>query len=158
MSKKNFTLIDTVNLPVIKSSGGLVYNKNHHLLLIFKRGSWDLPKGRVENKENIELNALREVEEETGLSASKLKIEGRLPSTWHTTSHGLNYYLKKTQWYIMQYSGSEEDAFCPQVEEGIIECRWVHLSKLKYYEDNIRRRVQYVIDFWLDSLVYALRP
>lgn len=154
--QKPLTLVNTIGLPLIKSSGGLVYNQEHHILLIFKRGSWDLPKGRLEDNEDIEENALREVQEETGLEINKLEIQGKLPSTWHTTQHNKKNYLKKTQWYLMLYHGSDDDVK-PQLEEGIIECRWVHLSELKSYQQNLRPRVQYVIDFWHNNLAYAPR-
>ena len=46
----NLSLIKTIGLPMIESAGGLVYNDNFHILLIFKRGKWDLPKGRLSSK------------------------------------------------------------------------------------------------------------
>ena len=47
MSDNKISLKDTVGLPVIESAGGLVCNHYHHMLM-FKRGKWDVPKGRVE--------------------------------------------------------------------------------------------------------------
>lgn len=152
----NFNLIDTINLPVIESAGGLVCNQNHHILLMFKRGKWDMPKGRIDKGQSTVSAALREVEEETGLNIKKLKIKGKLVSTWHTTSHNNIKYLKKTHWYLMQYDGSDDDT-APQVEEGIIECRWVHLSDLPAYRGLLRSRVDYVVDFWHQNLAYQPR-
>ena len=146
----------TLDLPIIESAGGLVCNHFHHVLLMFKRGKWDMPKGRVENKDNREESALREVEEETGLDRTKLSIHGKLPSTWHTTSHHNTKYLKKTHWYLMQYDGDDDDTN-PQVEEGIIECRWIHLSDLPQYRELLTPRIEYVIDFWHKNLAYVPR-
>ena len=50
-------------IPVNKAGGGLVYNKKGEVLFIFRNGKWDLPKGGVEKKEEIEQTAIREVEE-----------------------------------------------------------------------------------------------
>ena len=150
------TLKNTVGLPLIESAGGLVCNRSHHLLLIFKRGKWDMPKGRIEDLQLPEVSALREVEEETGLEAKKLTILGKLVSTYHTTSHQKVDYLKKTHWYLMDYDG-DDDATDPQVEEGIIECRWVHLSDLPAYRELLRARINYVVDFWQQSLAYEPR-
>ena len=154
--KKNIpaTLEDTVGLPVIESAGGLVCNSSHHILLMFKRGKWDMPKGRIESGQSRELAALREVQEETGLNINKLSIKGKLVSTWHTTTHGDTRYLKKTHWYLMNYDGKDDDT-APQVEEGIIECRWVHVSDLPAYRELLRSRIDYVVDFWQKSGVRA---
>ena len=67
-------LKSTINLPIIESAGGLVCNRSHHILLMFKRGKWDMPKGRIEEGQSREATALREVEEETGLDIDKLSI------------------------------------------------------------------------------------
>ncbi|MBK15047.1 MAG: NUDIX hydrolase, partial [Porticoccaceae bacterium] len=76
------TLINTLSLPVVESAGGLVCNRRHHILLIFKRGKWDMAKGRVEDLKCPQTSALREVNEETGLAIDKLTVEGKLVSTW----------------------------------------------------------------------------
>lgn len=152
-----YNLESTINLPIIESAGGLVCNRHHHILLMFKRGKWDMPKGRVDLKQSRQDAALREVHEETGLDLNKLHITGKLVSTWHTTRHHDVRYLKKTHWYLMQYDGNDDDTN-PQVEEGIIECRWVHLADLPAYRELLRPRVNYVVDFWHENLAYVPRP
>lgn len=146
----------TVGLPVIESAGGLVCNHRHHILLIFKRGKWDMAKGRIEDGQSKIEAALREVSEETGLDIDRLSVHGKLVSTWHTTMHGNIKYLKKTHWYLMEYDGDDDDTN-PQVEEGIIECRWVHLSNLPAYRELLRARINYVVDFWHENLAYVPR-
>tara|TARA_B100001093_G_scaffold181651_1_gene174327 strand:+ start:934 stop:1308 length:375 start_codon:yes stop_codon:yes gene_type:complete len=124
---------------------------------MFKRGKWDMPKGRVEDRACREQSALREVNEETGLALDKLTVEGKLVSTWHTTRHNNIKYLKKTHWFLMRYDG-DDDATNPQVEEGIIECRWVHLSDLPTYRALLPVRIDYVVDFWHQNMAYTPRP
>ena len=58
-------------IPVCKAGGGLVYNKEGHVLFIFRNGKWDLPKGGMEKNEKIAATAIREVEEETGVGKKK---------------------------------------------------------------------------------------
>ncbi len=120
---------------------------------MFKRGKWDMPKGRIEEGKSLEKSAIREVNEETGLPIKGLTIEGKLVSTWHTTRHQNIKYLKKTHWFMMRYNGGDDDTI-PQIEEGIIECRWVHLSDLPAYRELLRIRVEYVVDFWHENLAY----
>ena len=113
-----------------------------------------MPKGRIEGDSTKEQSAMREVHEETGLNIKKLTIKAKLVSTWHTTSHNNIRYLKKTHWYLMDYDGEDDDT-SPQIEEGIIECRWVHLSDLPEYRELLRPRINYVIDFWHENLAYV---
>ncbi len=150
-----YSLVDTLGLPLIESAGGLVCNDDNCILMIFKRGKWDLPKGRVED-DGYEKAALREVHEETGLKEKKLRITGLLVPTWHTTRHGKQKYLKKTHWFMMHYDGHNDDV-APQVEEGIIECRWVHLCDLGQYREKTHPRINYVIEFWHKNLAYVPR-
>lgn len=150
-----YSLTNTVDLPLIESAGGLVCNDDNCILMMFKRGKWDLPKGRVE-KDDTTVAALREVHEECGVKLKKLEITGKLPPTWHTTKHSGTSYLKKTHWFLMHYHGHSDDVE-PQVEEGIIECRWVHLSELGQYRDKIHPRINYVIEFWHKNLAYVPR-
>jgi 8-oxo-dGTP pyrophosphatase MutT (NUDIX family) len=157
--KKNYhlNLKNTIGLPFIESAGGLVCNRNHHILLIYKRGKWDMAKGRIEEGHGRKFAALREVNEETGLNIDKLSIKGKLVPTYHTTRHQNIKYLKKTHWYLIEYDG-EDDHTTPQVEEGIIECRWVHLSDLPTYRETLNARVEYVVDFWHQNLAYVPKP
>ena len=50
----------------------------------------------------------------------------------------------------MDYDGNDDDTD-PQVAEGIIECRWVHLSDLPDYRELLRARINYVVDFVIDE-------
>ncbi len=60
------------------ASAGLItfYIKNevpHFLLLHYPHGHWDLPKGKIEKGETKKTAALRELKEETGLTAQILE-------------------------------------------------------------------------------------
>jgi 8-oxo-dGTP pyrophosphatase MutT (NUDIX family) len=46
----------------IIAAGGLVLNEDKEILMIFRRGFWDLPKGKLDPDETIEHCALREVQ------------------------------------------------------------------------------------------------
>ena len=109
----------------IPAAGGLVRNSEGSFLFIKRLGVWDLPKGKIEKKETPELAAIREVEEECGLSG--LGILKQLESTFHIyRSPYLNYpdnlVLKETKWFLMKYSANEVPV--PQLEEDIDEVRW----------------------------------
>lgn len=63
------------------TAGGIAFRKNtsgvvEFLLMQDHRSRWTIPKGHVESGETLEQTALREMQEETGLT--KLKIVDRL--------------------------------------------------------------------------------
>jgi len=64
----------------IDAGGGVVMNERDEVLMIFRRGKWDLPKGKCDDGEEIDACALREVSEETGLH--QLKLEEKICDTY----------------------------------------------------------------------------
>ena len=111
---------------LIEAAGGMVVNKKGEYLLIFRRGKWDLPKGKMDDHEKIENTALREVSEETG--ASNLKLEKFITETYHIYKIEDMTILKKTSWYEMYSNGDE--ILVPQLNEDILEARWVRKDQL----------------------------
>ena len=109
------------NYMLIEASGGLVYNDSNQLLMIFRNSKWDLPKGKLEFGENIEDCAIREVEEECGVSG--LRITQQLQETYHTYMKNGEKILKCTYWFSMRSSFKGE--LLPQINEGITAAIWV---------------------------------
>jgi 8-oxo-dGTP pyrophosphatase MutT (NUDIX family) len=114
---KHFTLV--------QAGGGLVLNENDEILMIFRRGSWDLPKGKLDEGETIEECAVREVKEETGLVDVRLK--NPLLVTYHVYREREETILKESHWYRMKASGDTE--LIPQAEEQITDIRWASLEE-----------------------------
>lgn len=114
-------------IPVAKAGGGLVYNTKGEVLFIFRNGKWDLPKGGIEKHEEIEDTAMREVEEETGVSG--LKITQKLQKTYHVFKRNGTYRLKITHWFEMKtdYNGIVSG----QLEEGIEKVAWLNPEQIK---------------------------
>jgi len=106
---------------IIQAAGGLVTNEKKQLLMIFRRGKWDMPKGKLDKGENLEACALREVEEETGLKGVQLLAP--LLITYHTYHEGTKFILKESHWYSMQVKGKQQ--LVPQTEEDIHDIQWV---------------------------------
>jgi len=113
---------DFENLFVyIKASGGVVWNNDREVLLIYRRGKWDLPKGKKNKKETSKQAAVREVEEETGLT--DIKLTRHLIKTFHTYRLPDRIrVLKRTSWYEMKVDLTQ---LTLQVEEEISDARWM---------------------------------
>jgi 8-oxo-dGTP pyrophosphatase MutT (NUDIX family) len=118
-----------MGMKTIVAAGGLVYNEKDELLMIFRRGKWDLPKGKLDDGESIEDCAVREVIEETGLTTV---IRGDLIGiTYH------QYFdqwikeevIKETHWYRMHAPGDQQ--LIPQTEEDIELIKWVAGKELE---------------------------
>jgi len=106
---------------LIRAGGGLVENEKGEILFMFRRGKWDLPKGKLDPGETLETCALREVEEETGLSKLEL-IKFLLVTEHEYEERGLSI-LKETHWYLIKADASQK--LVPQTEEDISELKWV---------------------------------
>ena len=103
------------SLVVHRAGGGKVKNTSDAILFIYRNGRWDLPKGKLESNESIENCALREVEEECGVTS--LSIEHELETTYHIFKRKGQLILKITHWFEMRtgHTGTLQ----PQAEEGI---------------------------------------
>ena len=110
----------------VNAGGGLVSNRRGDYLLINRNNMWDLPKGHQEEGENIEVTALREVQEETGVD--KLEIRKLICITDHCYKRDGIWHLKHTWWFDMLYTAPVD--LTPQTEEDITKAAWVAKSSL----------------------------
>ncbi|HQV06423.1 MAG TPA: NUDIX domain-containing protein, partial [Chitinophagaceae bacterium] len=120
-------------------------NDSNEILLIFRNGFWDLPKGKLEPSEAIENCALREVQEETGLNS--ITIKKNLTTTYHTYHLGTKFILKESHWYKMKATKNENPV--PQTDEGITEINWVHAKNIEPYLSKTYPSVVDVIRLYL---------
>ncbi len=120
-----------MDIKTIIAAGGLVYNETDELLMIFRRGKWDLPKGKLNAGESIEDCAVREVMEETGLTTI---IRGDLIGiTYHQyfDQWVKEEVIKETHWFRMRAPGLQQ--LVPQIEEDIEIIQWVNGKELEDY-------------------------
>jgi len=128
-------------LPNVIAGGGKVHNNKNEILFIFRNGKWDLPKGKAEPKETINQTALREVEEETGISG--LSIIKPLDITYHVFKRMDQFYIKITYWFKMH--SEYEGILIPQEKEGITEVKWISESKLTKVLNNSYANIKLLI-------------
>ena len=105
------------NFKIEKAAGGKVINSKEEVLFIYRLNKWDLPKGKLEKGESLKECAIREVEEECGITS--LIIDKKLQTTYHIFERNHKLILKITYWFLMKSTFSGK--LIPQVEEGIEE-------------------------------------
>lgn len=140
------------NYTIVLAAGGVVLNEKDEVLIIFRRGMWDLPKGKVDKGETIPSAAKREVLEETGLE----EVEMIKPvyvedldqeTTLHTYFEKGKRILKETYWYEMRSRGSNDTV--PEAREGIEKAIWVKRNELEPYYHKTYRSLQDIIGKYL---------
>lgn len=129
-TSETFSKLKT-HFKYIEAAGGLVFNDKNELLTIYRLEKYDLPKGKKETYEDIPTTAIREVEEECGVS--NLKIIYQLPSTYHIYYLKNKYVLKQTYWFKME---APNQPLTPQTEEEITEAKWMAPEQLDIFKAN----------------------
>ena len=114
------------HFTVIQAAGGLVRNDKGELLMIHRRGKWDLPKGKLDKGETLEACALREVAEETGIHCTRIPNPARV--TYHVYDEFGRHILKETHWFSMHAKAGQQ--LQPQAEEQITSIEWAGKERL----------------------------
>ena len=131
----------------IEAAGGLVQNAKGDILMIFRLGHWDLPKGKLEKGEEAEEAALREVEEECGIGL--LETIGQLPKTYHAYKLENRWLFKTTHWFHL-YS-PDSGALKPQAEEDIERAEWKSGEELEKALERSWPAISSLVEQFLDE-------
>jgi 8-oxo-dGTP pyrophosphatase MutT (NUDIX family) len=135
--------------PII-AAGGIVVNPNKEILWIFRRGFWDLPKGKLDPNETIEACALREVMEETGVS--NLVLGDLIMTTTHLYHDMyLNTEVEKTTYWYKMTTDQLQDGI-PQTEEEIEAIAWVKKEDIAPYLAKTYDTIKQVMASFLTSM------
>ncbi len=116
--KKQFTIIE--------AAGGIVFNELKEVLWIYRHEKWDLPKGKIEQNEDRASAALREVEEECGLT--NILLKEFIMTTYHTYQFKGSNILKVSHWFEMFAESHRK--LTPQLEEGITKASWLNTIEM----------------------------
>jgi 8-oxo-dGTP diphosphatase len=117
----------TAELPsqtdVVQAAGGLVVRRHSGILQIVVvhrpvQEDWSFPKGKLEAGETLDVAALREVREETGMTCDLLRFIG------HTEYVDRKGRQKTVAYWIM---AATEGSFSPN--EEVDELRWLPLDE-----------------------------
>lgn len=133
----------------IKAAGGIV-RRNNSFLFIYRNKKWDLPKGKIDKGESPDEAAIREVQEECGLSGHR--IVKPLPITYHIFQSTYpktkgDWIFKETHWFEMEYNGTQKGI--PQLDEDIEQVVWFEKSKLSETLTNTYANLKSLIGLYL---------
>lgn len=112
------------NVRMSRSAGGVVLNRRGQVLIVNQRGrSWSLPKGHIEEGEDVLAAARREIYEESGLK--DLTLVGPLGSyeRMRIGLHGGENGAERKHLTFFLFK-SEEERLSP-VDPDNPEARWV---------------------------------
>ncbi len=112
------------------SAGGILYRRGAdgiEIALIGLKGGavWALPKGLVEPGEDPEATALREVQEETGLTGRSMGKVGEI-EYWFVDKEEGSRIHKRVHFYLVENTGGDLSQHDREVEE----VRWVPLAEV----------------------------
>jgi 8-oxo-dGTP pyrophosphatase MutT (NUDIX family) len=130
------------------AAGGVVVQEGQ-FAAIQRHGIPDLPKGHVEEGEDIATAAIREVEEETGLMG--LKIIRQLPSSWHCYLYENEWRLKQTSWFLM--TADDTSHTNPQTDEDITEVTFLSEYDLEWFLKNTYRSIAETLESELKTII-----
>lgn len=135
----------STHFETVTAAGGIVVNKEGKVLWIFRRGKWDLPKGKADEGETPEETALREVKEECGIN--DLRIQRFLGKAYHIypITKGKKAVFKTTHWFLME---TNDTHFVPQTEEEITEITFFSPEEKTPLSNTFRSLSEFLDDYY----------
>ncbi len=129
----------------IYAAGGIVQSSDDEIIMIHRLGKWDLPKGKIEAGEAIEIAAQREIEEEVGVS--ELETLSSLDNTYHFYFFKNEWIAKTTYWF--HFLSKEKIGLVPQMEEDIEKAVWMKKSAVEEALLNTYPTIRnLILSFW----------
>jgi putative (di)nucleoside polyphosphate hydrolase len=129
-------------LPYRPGVGVLLFNADGHVFvgqrLDSKLEAWQMPQGGIDEGEDAQTAALRELEEETGLPPHLVEIIGETPE-WHfydlpadmvgTIWKG-RYAGQRQKWFAMKFLGTDADVAIDTHHPEFKDWRWARVDTL----------------------------
>jgi len=128
------------NLPYRSGVGIVVLNKDNKVFVAKRidnpKNFWQMPQGGVDKDEDYLSAAYRELEEETSIKSVELisELDGLI--TYDLPDHLLGIiwkgrYKGQTQkWYLMRFTGNEEEINIKTKHPEFLEWKWVELEQI----------------------------
>ena len=99
--------------------------------------AWQMPQGGIENGEDPKVAAIRELEEETGITQADIIAEYQdwltydLPDKLYGKVWKGRYGGQKMKWYVMRFHGEDSDINIKTRHPEFSSWRWVDMNDLQ---------------------------
>ena len=129
----------TINLPYRKGVGMMVFNDKKKIFVgkrIDNQKAWQMPQGGIDNNENCETAARRELYEETGIQSIRIIQKSKKEYTYDLPEHLLGkiwkgkYMGQKQNWFLIKFLGPDSEINLNQKYPEFNEWKWVDINEL----------------------------
>jgi 8-oxo-(d)GTP phosphatase len=135
------------SFKIIEAGGGIVQNEAGEILFIYRLNKWDLPKGKLEKGETIEICAQREVEEETGVT--NLTLKNKIGETYHMYQEKGVQIFKLSHWF--HFTCPSHQSTIAQTEENITEVKWIAIKNIQEPLENTYDNIREIVGRFMQS-------
>lgn len=159
---------DIAKLPYRPCVGVMLINGAGHVFVGQRRDrdqdAWQMPQGGVEKGEHAEVAALRELEEETGISPQSVSVVAQtedwlpydlpidlVPNIWKGRFRG-----QEQKWFLLRFHGADDEINLDTEHPEFSEWRWLPLDDLVANIVPFKRSVyQRVVEAFRPHLIDA---
>ena len=158
---------DIARLPYRRNVGVMLVNADGQVWvgqrMDYDGDAWQMPQGGIDEGEDARTAALRELEEETGITPALVTIEAETEG-WHRYDlpHDLvsrlwkgRYRGQEQKWFMMRFTGDASDIDIATEHPEFSEWKWIDPAEMLDVIVPFKRAVYAAV---LDELGDRLRP
>lgn len=127
------------NLPYRKGVGMMVFNDQKKIFVgkrIDNQEAWQMPQGGVDENEDYETAAKRELFEETGIQSIRIIKKSSNEYIYDLPEHLIGkiwkgkYKGQKQEWFLIKFLGPDSEININQKHPEFNEWKWVNINDL----------------------------